>query len=272
MEKITEKQFTIFINDILDYLENYIDIANIYKNYKETEYILTSKNISYLNLENGDSYKLFLEEGSGKTILPMLLNEEKFYFGKQRCFVKETSYGEERLKNIMFHELMHVGSRNNYTYGKYDICTKTGIYSIRLIKNKTNKEYEYLNEALTEFVAKFIYDDLYSQKYKIIYEYSDKLLCSAYEKGYFILAFLLYNYFKENPKDLFEIYFNNNEEFLDNILRKNTIYTLETLNNLIDLFQNKSNKEINDYYNDLIKNIYYNNPIKNIEIVKQYNL
>lgn len=276
MKNITREQFFIFITDILNFLSRYIDITNVAKNYENAKYILTDNEKNKIKIDSNISVDIEVKKDSGLTTVPIVLRTLGFELVNPTCYVRKMENIDE-MKETMFHELMHVGSIYQRILSKEKILYSTGLYN--KIYNKTKnglagpEHYLYLNEAMTELTAKFIYDRLYEDKYSIVRLKKNCYKNSIYEKGYFVLAFMLLNYFEDNPKDLFEIYFNNNIKLLDKILRKECKMTLRSLNKKIVKFQenyNNTDIEIEIEYRKMINQLYKENPLRNENVICQY--
>lgn len=265
--------FYELITDIKRYLSEYMDITKIEKQYEETKYVLTKDELNKIKVDE-DIIEIKIKQTAGATVTPINYTKKGYKMEKTVCFVRQEQENS-LLKNIIFHELMHVGSTNQELVRKTKLIFKTGIYSKlhKPILFKKSENFLYLNEAMTELVAKFIYDNLYDEKYKIIEIENKKYSGSVYERGYFLLAFLLLNYFEEHPKELFEIYFNNNIKLFEKVLKENTNFTLKKLNKYV----NKIQENLNDFdlyceYRELIAELEEKNPIRNSEVKKQFEL
>lgn len=271
---MTKQQFYTFIYDIIKFLSNYIDTEEIEKKYDEAEYILTDNYNNDIVIGRKVYSKEKIEEYTGVTTFPNIQNMLGFESSSAICLVRNLPNDQEFLKNIMFHELMHVGSSEQQVISRKKLVFKAGLFKIIYNSNFSNyvsNYFRYLNEAMTELTAKFIYDSIYDTKYKIINFKEKDCIVGVYGKSYFLLAHLLLNYFEENPNILFDIYFNNNIELFENILKKNTNFNLESLNKQIIDFQ-KNPYELDDEYRKIIKNINDKNPLKNEDVIYQYNL
>ena len=276
--------FNFFINDILDFLSQYMNINKIEKNYKSTIYKLTPNKINYIpvkikNSTNFEGYsKLKVKENTGVTTVPVSKKNKDILLTETICLVRDNAFTEKIQKGIIFHELMHVGSTSQ---NKVDnkIIVNSGLTKIIYQKRRITKgtrDLCFLNEAMTELVAKFIYDSLYNDKYDIKVKIDDKYMGTIYYRQYFLLAYLLLNYFEDNPEDLFEIYFNNNLNLLEYVLRKTWNITLKELKKGINTLKKSSfsyfENQRNILYRDWIDKINIIKPIKNKNVRYQFNL
>ena len=267
--KITEKDFGKFSKDIIDYVSKYIDTSNAEKNYKETKYFLLKKS-------------LYIDENNNKNFIYPYTGVTKYNYLegiKIKCLVRDLPNDQESLKNTIFHELMHVASFNYEKLENENILMKFGL-DWNIIKNDINKlerKYNYINEAMTEFTAKFIYDKLYDTKYKItkcvVNNKKTISINSIYQRQYFLIAYLLYNYFEKHQEELFEIYFNNNLKLFKKVLKENTDFNLKSLNRIMKIFyQNPYNFKIERGYKNIIRKLNEKNAMENIDIIRQFYL
>ena len=272
--KVTKEQFYIFINDIIKYLSKYINTKNIERKFYEAEYILTDKYNNDIIVGEKIYSKEKVEKYTGITKFPNIQNFFGFESSSPICLVRNLPNDQEFLKNIMFHELMHVGSSEQEVISRKKLVFKAGLFKIIYNSNFSNyvsNYYRYLNEAMTELTAKFIYDKIYDDNYKIVNFKDEECITGIYGKSYFLLAFLLLNYFEDHPDILFNIYFNNNIKLFEKVLKKNTKFNLEKLNEQIISFQ-QNPYDLDDKYRKIIKEINDKNPLKNKDVIYQYNL
>ena len=276
MEKITNKQFYDFIGKILYYLSQYVDISKISKNYDNTQYILTDSEENTIRVDKNKYDKVKVKEDSGVTITPVIYKLKGYKVANQICFVRNLADTAEDIKQTMFHELMHAGASKKEIVNKKNVVYKTGIYTKNyrftlLNPYESTSKYQYLNEAMTELVAKFIYDKVNDTKYNIVRKSDRGYRVSIYNKGYFLLAFLFLNYFEEHPEVLFDIYFNNNIELFKTILAKKSNLTIDELDDIITKsIQNPDDEELNVKIDLLISQLYRKEPIKNKNVMEQY--
>lgn len=278
MEKITNKQFYDFIGKILYYLSQYVDISKISKNYDNTQYILTDSEENTIRVDKNKYDKVKVKEDSGVTITPVIYKLKGYKVANQICFVRNLADTAEDIKQTMFHELMHAGASKKEIVNKKNVVYKTGIYTKNyrftlLNPYESTSKYQYLNEAMTELVAKFIYDKFNDKKYNIVSIIDGYYKTSGYEKGYFLLASLFLNYFEDNPKVLYDIYFNNNMKLLKKLFKELTPFNLEEINDLIKRSaENPYDAKLNNSINVLIDEIIDKRPIRNQDVLRQYRL
>ena len=255
--------------DILNYLSNYIDIKEISKRYNEAVYISVEKRVSEIKFENIHEFKIELENGAGNTFTTLPIEKDKFIILPTICIVRNAD------KNVLFHELMHVGSISQVKNNNGDVIYKSGINKRihRIEKEDIYNFYPYLNEVLTECVAKMIYDDIYEDKYSIVKIENEMIITNSYQRGYFLFSYLLLNYFEEHKKELFDIYFNNNVLLLEKIIEENTEYNIKTLDDKMKKLQEKENSlfiELN--YKFLLRKLNKKNKLRNKDVIYQSKL
>lgn len=275
MENVTKQQFLIFSTDITNFLSQYIDISKIAKNYLSTNCILTNYKLNKIRIAPNDFLEVIVDKDCGVTTVPIVFNRFGFKLANPICYVRNMPNDPDGLKNTMFHELMHVGSISQTLISKTKLLYNTGLYSKVYNSNKNFEEekYEFLNEAMTELTAKFIYDKLYDKKYEIITISGQEYKNSIYAKEYFLLSFLLLNYFEEHPNVLFDIYFNNKINLFKKVVADNTCMNFEQLNYKINELHNNPDNFIIDYeYKKTIRKLNRKNPLRNKDVLRQYNL
>ena len=274
MEKITTLQFYYYGMDIMNFVKKYIDITEMQERYKNTSYLLTNKEINEYKITENNIIKVKVTKDSGVTVIPLAITNKGFAIVNPVCYVRNIPEDQESVKNLMFHELIHVGSITQKIDDKNQLIRLSGINKMvfSLDYKDLDLDYKYLNEAMTELIAKFIYDKLYDDTYKIVKLTEDMVISSGYAKNYFLLAFLLLNYFEDHPDVLFNIYFNNNIDLFEKVLEENTNFTLKKLNKLMnELQENPNGIWINLKYARIMKKIYSKNPIRNKEVIYEYN-
>ena len=271
--------FVKFLEDkIIEVASNFIDTSKIEESYRNADYIFKDKLINKFVTREGEKFIFMLPANKALTgFIPSLKNNLKVV--TPFCAFNTKTDILYR-KGMMFHELMHLGSLKQEQLGEGNLKISTGLVKTNFINSDNLIEeeqeipdMEYLNEAMTEFIAKFIYDRSYYDEYNIVSKNFLIYKISAYEKGYFLIAFLLYNYFEKNPKELFEIYFNNDVELFRKVLNKTWGITLEELRDTINYLQKRIyNIFVNYKFKKCIKKINNKNPIENLNILYQYNL
>ena len=274
MKKVTNQNFYNYIDDILNFLEKYIDVTEIRKKYSETRYILTDKEQNMIDVYKNKFISTKVGLNEGVTTVPIYELNGSYKILNPICYVRNSENNQELILNVMFHELMHVASIKQTLENKETLVYDTGINKrIFRINGKYEEKYDNLNEAMTELVAKVIYENIYGKPYYIVVKKDENRFSSFYEKSYFLLAFLLLNYFEDHLSELFEIYFNNNIELLEKILNENTNMNLEKLDKIVNKLQkNFISPIINSKYRKTIDILNKENPIKNQEVLKEYML
>lgn len=277
METVTRKNFYSFIDDIINYLSLYIDTTEIEKNFKNTKYILTNAEKNKIRIYKGEYLDINVQKDAGITVVPVLADNSGFKLINPICYVRNMPFDPEGVKTTMFHELMHVASHKQELLSRYKLLYKTGLYSKIYDANTENldgpEKYEYLNECMTELVSKIIYDKLYNKNYEIVSFDGKEYKASIYERGYFLLAFLLLNYFEKHLDVLFEIYFNNNVKLFQRVLKREFGITLDTLNKkLVEFNEKREDIYVDMEYRKIIKDLNKQNPINNKNVLYQYQL
>ena len=275
MEKVTNQQFKEFIKYILYYLSEYIDITKIVQRYLNTKYVLTDNEYNQFKYSEEEYVEVIVKRNSGITVTPLSKDTGNIKIINPICIVRNDAEHQKKLREIMFHELMHVGSTKQELLDNEKLVFKTGLF-IQNFKNGeaiSDGKYNYLNEAMTELVAKFIYDKFNDKKYNIVSIIDGYYKTSGYEKGYFLLASLFLNYFEDNPKVLYDIYFNNNMKLLKKLFKELTPFNLEEINDLIKRSaENPYDAKLNNSINVLIDEIIDKRPIRNQDVLRQYRL
>ena len=279
MKKITNGYFNVMIKDILNFLSDYMDIKEIEEKYKRTKYSLVNKTVNKIEIYKDEFLNVKIPKYAGVTNISYLADEYSFVIVNPICLVRDNLEDQIELRNTMFHELIHVGSISQTLIDKDTLNVKIGLMdtiyknSKKIVAKEKIKDMTFLNESMTELVAKFIYDKIYEEKYKIRSDKDDKVSDSVYARGYFLLAYLLLNYFEEHPKELFEIYFNNNLNLLEDILLKTWGLNLESLKGNINYVQKGRYKlKAHKDFLNIIYKIDQKNPIRNEDVRYQFNL
>lgn len=267
-----EKIFINHINNILKYLSNYIDITEITKRYNSCDYVFLEEDVYKVKI-GSEIKEVDFKNKIGSSLSVIYSDKGKLKASKTACVIKKDNV-PKNINNIIFHELMHIGSTETLIINNNKLIKHSGIQTVEyenIIKTvKIDNNASFLNEALTELVAKVIYDELYEDKYTIVEKINNKLYKSKYKLPYFLLSFSLLNYFEKNKKDLFEIYFNNNIELLKEILKRLTNLELDDLINAVNSLENIS--IIPDLFKKIINKFDKINPLINEDVRKQYNL
>lgn len=180
------------------------------------------------------------------------------------------------LKGLMFKQLVKAAATDVDYISEEEIYVKTGIEEFK--KNITREQFSIglkkINDALTLLVTKFIYDETHSEKMWLLYnieESLDDMLAIEYGNEYFLLAFLLLNYFEENPKELLEIYFNNNAALFEKILKEKFYINFELLTYYLGR-ATVENNEMTIFCYEKIKELNNIEPINNMDVLYQMNM
>lgn len=265
--------FKVEQKNIIKILSKYDTENVIQKRFDFTRCYETNKNKNIFKTYKNMTTELNLKKGEGKFVVPVLADNKKFLITKGILVIrKDLKKEKEHLKMTTFHELIHAASTAQEILDKKTLSVRIGIYETIYKNNKVLEandvfeDIDILNEAMTELVSKYIYDQIYGD-YKIVdYKYQ-----SGYSRAYFVLAYLLLNYFEKNPKDLFEVYFNGDLDLLDKILQSECQYNLSYLISDVNFAHFSYDNPIkNAEYREFIKNVNRQNPIKNKSVEKQY--
>ncbi len=260
------------IEKILNYLSLYMDIKNIKEKYDNCNYVLADHENQNIDI-CGIKQNIDLSNIEGLTVNPVYYLNDEFVTLNSTCFINTCRVKKEKMKQVMFHELMHIASTKQYVKDKKIYIIKSGIYykynimydiSNKVISNRSL----FLNEAMTELVAKVIYDDIFEKKYVIKEKVGDTIYKSGYIMPYTILAYLVLNYFETNKDILFEIYFNNNIKLFEKILNEKIGISLDVLNVKTNECQQPT-KSVIEQFNIYIEELRKNNIILNKDVKKQ---
>lgn len=260
---------------IIEVLSKYLDDCDIDK-IKErllnnTDYYYLTGEKKVITLSTGQKKTIRLSKGSGKTNIYGSLKEE---IVRPVCAVRVDYDDYELTADTIIHELIHVASISQKLLPLNKKEHKLGfITSTEEVSDEENAEnfnrYDFLNECMTEMIAKFINDNSYEDKYFVIKE--DYEL--EYSRGYFMLAHILLNSFEEDPKEILQSYFNNDVEAFGKILEERTDYNLDELLSLLKIAKDsRYNHEMKKKYKSIIESINSINPLKNEEVIRQYKL
>lgn len=218
-----------------------------------------------------ESYTLNMQNNGGVTFTPTCNVYNSFY--RPVCAVRtdDNSKNNKFLKDTIYHELVHVISTS-----QYQIKNSGKLYCLGLFKTQETEyenvqnSYYYLNECLTELIAKYIFDKANKDNYNIVYNHGVE---SKYARGYFLLAYLLLNRLERNPRELITAYLLNDTESFFSILYDETGLTEKELLKLLDIAQ----KSLKDFKYEVvfkyqIKKLNRKNKLQNQDVVRQYKL
>lgn len=243
-----QEEFNMFYENarkFITYLEeekifSSYNINKYKKRYRKTKLALTEKSLVTISNEE-DEITINLDGVRAVTLNVRL----EHMIQPQVCIVKTKRISKKLQRQVMFHELMHIASKR-FNRKKYEMEVFCGI---SIVKNNKRK-YVLINEALTEIVAKKIFDKIYDEKYNLF---------ELEEKPYLNATLTMYNFINDLPdKEVFDIYFNNKVDKLEQIVKNKARIDLDTLDSLFE--KNKYN-----YVIDLIEN-----GITMDEVMKKY--
>ena len=259
------------INNVVAYLSNYIDVKDIIRKYKECEYIVTEDKEQELKVGK-ITQKLDLKKDLGTVISPVYMENGKYKLINPKLYLVKSNITNQDISCVLFHELMHVASTKQLVKEGEKYYQYSGVQKeeVTMCDKKYNNKAIYLNEGLTELVSKVIYDDIYDADYPIIKYVNTKMYKSSYNTIYFLLAFLLLNYFEENKEVLFDIYFNNNIELLRKTLKEQCNMELEKIIDISEIVFKIMTID-NPLYEKMINKLDKKNKLLNKKVIKQYN-
>lgn len=261
--------------NIKGYLKNFLSESLIESKLNNCKYVLSTKRMNKIYVGN-ETKTILLNDNSGYTSIEHFKDQyNKINIKKPILFVSAKATSKEKQKQIAFHEMMHVLSTRQKVINKQKYQLKSGIYEQNIIYDKTILTFDnklfLLNEAITELVSKYIYDQIYINKYKIKEKVGRYIYKSAYEKEYFILVFNLLNYFEKNPNILFDIYFNNNVKLLNKVLKQVQGTNLDIINSRVRDTMKKDPKTQNRYYMYL-DSLQSKENLNNKDVLRQFSL
>ena len=223
-----KEEFQMFYENVRNFI-NYLEENKLLKKYQIRKIKKRLRKVR-LSLTKAPYAKVFydgeenfipLEDVQGTTVSGIM----KGKLQPQICFINLNGITKEETRQVMFHEMMHAASKlivkekNNYkfscglTFAKYETLF-----------------YNFLNEGLTDIVAKRLYDKIYNRPYNVF----------DIEKNisYINTTLIMYN-FTENltDKELFDIYFNNKIDVFEQIVGNKAGIDLATLEHLIQNYK-----------------------------------